>query len=61
MADLINRDSKFLGLSILDLEALRVQAGDELVRVQASDPASPSIRALTDHLGRLTTETVRLA
>lgn len=61
MADLINRDSEFRGLSILDLEALRVQAEDELDRVQAIDPASPSVRALADHLGRLTTETVRLA
>jgi len=55
------RGQPFRALSIMDLEALRVQAEDELDRVQASEPASPSVRALTDHLGRLATEIVRLA
>jgi hypothetical protein len=57
----IHPDGPFAGRSIMDLEALRVQAEDEIDRTRASNPDSPSILALTEHLGTITTEIARMA
>jgi hypothetical protein len=56
----IDRDEPLAGRSILELEALRVLAEDELAAVKQADPESPAIPALEEHLGRLAAEIERL-
>jgi hypothetical protein len=52
----IDRDDPFRGRSILDSEALRVLAENELDTVKATHPGSPSIEALEAHLARVADE-----
>ena len=54
-------ENAFSGLSIIDLEALRVQAEDELDTVRAAYPDSPSIPALEDHVSNIADEIRRYA